>query len=508
MRIATRLKIIFYFSVGTLAVLIPALFWSFNEFKKAKDNDLIADQILTNVFERTSLRDDYLIYHSERARTQWHAKKESIDLLLSRASVRLTDTADKAILEEMRKNFDATVAIFSRLEKNTGKMRIASDNSFKDEELQKRLTSQILLKAYGLFDASNRLSDSTKARVEYTYRRFIAIIFLLVVLMALTTILNSTFISRILSRRLAALREGAEIISGGNLDYRIECRGSDEFVDLAKTINSMTENLKSLYTSLEGELAHRKKSATEIEKLNEYLEQYTLQLEAANRELEAFSYSVSHDLRAPLRHITGFVEMLDKRGTAGFDEKSRHYLEVISESAKKMGCLIDDLLSFSRMGRIEMMKTRTDMIRLVNEVRKELHLDGKETDVEFDIKPLPEVCCDPAMVRQVLINLIDNAVKFSRGRKPIRIEVNYQNDTPAETIFFIRDNGVGFDMKYVDKLFSLFQRLHSPEDFEGTGVGLANVQRIIHRHGGRTWAEGEPGKGATFYFSLPNFEED
>ena len=170
-----------------------------------------------------------------------------------------------------------------------------------------------------------------------------------------------------------------------------------------------------------------------------------------------------------------------------------------------MGNLIDDLLSFSRMGRIEMMKTRTDMVSLVNDVRKELRLDRKVTEIEFDIKPLPEVYGDPAMLKQVLINLIANAVKFSRGRTPIRIEINYR-DTPDETIFFVRDNGVGFDMKYVDKLFGLFQRLHSPEDFEGTGIGVANVRRIILRHGGKTWAEGALDKGATFYFSLPNIQ--
>ena len=251
MRMATRLKFSSYLSIGVLVILVPALVWSFNELKTAKDNDQLADQILKNVFERTSLRDDYLIYRSERVRLQWHAKKETIDRLLSKASVRLTGSADRAIMAEMRNNFDATVAIFSRLERNTAIMKPADDKSVLNEDLQKQLISQILLKAHGLYNESSRLNASTKARVEHTYKRFIALTFLLVVLVSLSTILNSTFINRILSRRLTTLREGAETISGGNLDYRIECRSSDEFVELAETINSMTENLQTLYSSLE-----------------------------------------------------------------------------------------------------------------------------------------------------------------------------------------------------------------------------------------------------------------
>jgi PAS domain S-box-containing protein len=226
------------------------------------------------------------------------------------------------------------------------------------------------------------------------------------------------------------------------------------------------------------------------------------QLEAANKELEAFSYTVSHDLRAPLRHLTGFVELLNKRATM-LDDKSRHYLEVIGGAASQMGCLVDDLLSFSRMGRSEMMRSQVDLRILLDEAIHDLRTDTKGRNILWDIKALPKVSGDPAMLKLVFVNLLSNAVKFSKMREQVVIEVGCDRTDGGETIVYVRDNGVGFDMKYVDKLFNLFQRLHRPEEFEGTGVGLANVRRIIHRHGGKTWAKGETGQGATIFFSLP-----
>jgi light-regulated signal transduction histidine kinase (bacteriophytochrome) len=233
------------------------------------------------------------------------------------------------------------------------------------------------------------------------------------------------------------------------------------------------------------------------------LNQNILQVEVANKELEAFSYSVSHDLRAPLRHITGFVELLYKRDLGALDEKSRHYLDVISESAQKMGILIDDLLAFSRIGRAEMKKTDIDFAQLVKGVLEELQAEVKDRDISWEIAPLPMLAGDPALLRLVMVNLIANALKFTRPRARARIEIGAVTDRPDEMLIYVRDNGVGFDMRYVDKLFGLFQRLHSGEEFEGTGIGLANVQRIIHRHGGRVWAEGALDGGAVFWFSLP-----
>lgn len=230
-----------------------------------------------------------------------------------------------------------------------------------------------------------------------------------------------------------------------------------------------------------------------------------MQLEAANKELEAFSYSVSHDLRAPLRHMTGFVELLGKREMDGLDEKSRHYLKVVSDSAQKMGCLIDDLLSFSRMGRAEMMKQSVDLKRLAQEAIEELSRDlPAERAIQWRVGDLPVVTGDRAMLRQVFANLFSNAVKYSRHVETALIEVDARTsqDNNGWTVS-VRDNGAGFDMKYVDKLFGLFQRLHAIEEYEGTGVGLANVRRIVARHGGRTWAEGELGRGAAIYFTLP-----
>jgi len=256
------------------------------------------------------------------------------------------------------------------------------------------------------------------------------------------------------------------------------------------------------------EALNRRRAEKRINELNTELSHHLLQVEAANKELEAFSYSVSHDLRAPLRHITGFVELLSEQALTALDDKSRHYLKVISEAAHKMGILIDDLLSFSRMGRAEMMKTRVDLGLLVREIIDDLEPETRGRDMVWEIAPLPVVVGDAAMLRQVLFNLIANALKFTRQRPQARIGIGAVNEHPDETTFYVRDNGVGFDMQYVDKLFGLFQRLHDPQEFEGTGVGLANVQRIILRHGGRIWAEGSPDNGAVFWFALPNRQED
>ncbi len=236
--------------------------------------------------------------------------------------------------------------------------------------------------------------------------------------------------------------------------------------------------------------------------VNRELLERTAQLEAANKELESFSYSVSHDLRAPLRHITGYALMLEKKAAAVLDETTLRYLNTISESAKQMGHLIDDLLSFSRIGRSEVKKTRIDLGYIVEGIVKDLAEETKERDIDWMIGELPEVLCDGPMLRLVFVNLISNAVKFTRPRPKAVIEVDCLPGLD-EFVFRVRDNGVGFDPKYEDKLFGVFQRLHHQDEFEGTGIGLANVRRIVHRHGGRTWAEGKLNMGATFYFSLP-----
>jgi PAS domain S-box-containing protein len=252
-----------------------------------------------------------------------------------------------------------------------------------------------------------------------------------------------------------------------------------------------------------------KRLEDQLRRRNKDLEFANAGLEAANRELEAFAYSVSHDLRAPLRHIDGFLELLDAKTRAALDEQSRHYLDSIFDAARKMGRLIDDLLSFSRMGRHAITVQRVQMAPLVRDVIREFAPDTAGRAVDWRIDDLPMVNGDAAMLRMVMANLIANALKFTRPREKARIEIGTLPGKDAETVIFVRDNGVGFDMAYADKLFGVFQRLHHADEFEGTGIGLANVRRIIDRHGGRVWAEGKVDRGATIYFSLPStFRED
>lgn len=251
------------------------------------------------------------------------------------------------------------------------------------------------------------------------------------------------------------------------------------------------------------DITERKRREQEIEDLNQELTRRSTALEAANKELEAFAYSISHDLRAPLRHMAGYGELLQRKASSLLDEKGNHFITMILDSAKRMGNLIDDLLSFSRIGRAETQKSFVNLAQLVKEVLEEVRREAPGREIHWNIGALPDFFGDRSMLRLVLVNLLSNAIKFTRTRPRAEIEVGCRRGDAGDLVVFVKDNGVGFDMKYASKLYGVFQRLHPAEAFEGTGIGLATVQRIIHRHSGKVWAEGAVDQGATFYFSIP-----
>jgi light-regulated signal transduction histidine kinase (bacteriophytochrome) len=259
-------------------------------------------------------------------------------------------------------------------------------------------------------------------------------------------------------------------------------------------------------TELQAEIAERKRAEEEIQRLNAELEQRVLertaQLEASLKETEAFSYTVSHDLRAPLRALDGFSSILLDEYAPQLPPEATRYLGIIGDSARQMGHLVDGLLAFSRLGRQSLDKQAIPTDELVQQALHSLRSEQEGRRIEISVGELPVCQGDPALLRQVWINLLSNALKFTRKQNVARVEIGCLTREDGMPVYFVKDNGVGFDMQYAHKLFGVFQRLHHTEEYEGSGVGLAIVQRIIHRHGGRVWAEGEVDKGATFYFTL------
>ncbi len=329
------------------------------------------------------------------------------------------------------------------------------------------------------------ISELSRGQVlapTWTYLRRMSLIAAIIVLVGA---FGAWWVSRGITDPLRDLTTAAAAISSGDLAQRVNVPGDDELGRLGNSFNMMAGELQRARTDLETQVVERTRALSET-----------------NAELEAFSYSVSHDLRAPLRAIHGFARILLEDHGAGMDGEAKRVLGVIDENTRRMGELIDDLLSFSRLGRKEIETARVDMAELVRGVVEEVRRHAGDRSLEITVGALPPVRGDRNMLRQAVMNLLDNAAKFTRKRAPGRIEVGHQ-DNGAEAVYYVKDNGAGFDPRYASKLFGVFQRLHRAEEFEGTGVGLAIVQRVVSRHGGRVWAEGKLDAGATFYFTLP-----
>ena len=296
-------------------------------------------------------------------------------------------------------------------------------------------------------------------------------------------------------------RESGEVIRGA---FR-HVKKSGEPIDIEGVGHLVNWRGRPARLVMLNDVTERRRTQQELERLNRELEDRvrsrTEQLEAANKELEAFSYSVSHDLRAPVRHIDGFVKLLE-RELPPATEKTAHYLRTIAASSQRMAALIDDLLALSRTGRAPLDMRNVQLGQLVDEVIVELKPDLARRKLEWRVAPLPAVRGDPSLLRVLLQNLLDNAVKYTQPQRAAVVEIGALRLDDGDTAVYVRDNGVGFDMRYADRLFGVFQRLHRAEEFEGSGIGLATARRVVHRHGGRIWGEGEPGRGACFYFTI------
>lgn len=363
---------------------------------------------------------------------------------------------------------------------------------FSDEQLVMFRRIVFLNREAGTVSIEADLDELTSRRNEY-----IGITMAVWLVSLIAALLMSWLSQHTVSGPITQLASIARTVSTGK-DYSVRAVVSGrahEIAVLSESFNDMLAQIQQRDRSLSQ--AH--------EELEARVRLRTAELDAANKELEAFSYSVSHDLRAPLRHVVGFAGLLEAHAKDALDQQGHKYLQTIAAAATRMGRLIDDLLSFSRIGRSQLVLQHVSLTTLTHDAIKEVTVEGSVASrtIEWHVRDLPDAEGDPAMLRLVMINLLSNAVKYTAPRDVAVIEVGVNGAQPGETVVFVRDNGVGFDMQYAHKLFGVFQRLHGSDEFEGTGVGLANVGRIIHRHGGRVWAEGQVDQGATFYFSLP-----
>ena len=479
MRLRRRFQINTLASIAAILALSLALGWSLRESRKASEAEDLATRLQQEILERGIVRDNYLLHREERAKSQRLMKSARIAALLQQGEERF-DGGDRQALREMSTLNDRSNALFAETVRS-------HDESVRDESrreaslaLQERVASRMMLLSYELYGRAKRLAQSASERTDATRRRMVLQAIVLIGAVLTITVANAMLAGRLIERRITRLRDGAGRVAAGHLDHRLNIAGNDELAELGAAYDAMTARLQGL---------------------NEELRARVAQLEDANRELDAFAHSVSHDLRAPLRAIDGFSKAVLMDQAEKLDPQGKQDLERVRKAAQHMARLIDDLLKLSRVSRAQLGRVPLDLGRLARSTFDELRRAEPARRVDATIAPDLRAEGDPDLLQVVLDNLLGNAWKFSSRREHAHIELGIA-EARGERAFFVRDDGAGFDMTYVGKLFGAFQRLHPMNEFEGTGIGLATVQRIVHRHGGKVWAESTVGQGATFYFTL------
>ncbi len=628
MKIKNRLRLNTLISLGTVILILFSLIWSFREIVIAERNMAIVDDMQKVAFERTMLRDEYILYKGNRSKTQWHAKSETLRDLIVQADSRFDKEEDRALLRNVRKDFDLTFATMSGvMEGNAGLDRgINKKPGFSDAE--QRMISQVFLKAYSLIDNITRLHESIQKKEINTRNSGLLIIMFTLLCGVIAIIANSTLIDWSVTKRIASLGKGVALIGAGDLDHRIAVEGDDELTALALASNEMASKLQQSYTSmtnLEKEIELRKRveedlqasetrlseaqkmaqlgywiwdvrtgnvewsdevytifhldpdkftphidlilalspwpenqardkelmrktmesrekgeyeqkflrpdgsigyyystfqgkydedgsltsivgtvlDITERKKAEAILAATMADLKRSNEELQQFAYVASHDLQEPLRMVSSYTQLLADRYKGRLDERADKYIEYAVDGAVRMQRLINDLLDFSRVGTRAMPIETTDCNAVLKEALGNLAAMIDEHRAIITHEALPSVHADASQLVLVFQNLISNAVKFHGVDLP-NVHVSAQDQGP-EWVFSIKDNGLGIDQKYADKIFLLFQRLHTRQEYPGTGMGLAICKRIIQRHGGRLWFESVPGGGSTFFFTIPKY---
>ena len=486
MRIRTQFFITMLLFGVVLAAIAASAIITNQRVETAREQERFASSIARGASELSYLANDYVIYRESQQLERWQTRFASFSNDVS--SLRVADPEQQALVHDIQANtgrledvFNSVVAAVGNTSRQAGTI---------DPALLQVSWSRMAVQSQALVSDASRLSQLLDSQVSQLQRINIIVIIALIGVSVAYFMLNYLMTQRRALRGLARLQAGIAVVASGDLDFKIEERGNDEIGGLSRAFNRMTADLKTVTASkadLEKEISERKRIQSE--------------LEASNKELEAFSYSVSHDLRAPLRSMEGFSGALLEDYADKLDEQGKQYLKYVQESSDLMGHLIDDLLKLSRVTRSEMNYERVNLSELAGNIVAELEKVEPDRKVEVSIAPDIMVYGDRNLLRLALENLLGNAWKFSSKTDSPGIEVGAAWHDGKQA-YFIRDNGVGFDMNYADKLFKPFQRLHTASEFAGTGIGLATVQRIIRRHGGEVWAESTAGEGATFYFTL------
>ncbi|OHD20195.1 MAG: hypothetical protein A2Y38_03640 [Spirochaetes bacterium GWB1_59_5] len=509
MRIKSALTLSTFLSiiiVLTLGITTSA----FNlQIRKVTAHLAMTRNMKATIAQRSILGVEFYIRGENRPLEQANLETERLESLFEQMRESFEEAEHASILLEMVSTNDSYVKLFDQFKSSIHAGIDKESGGRPHSDYEKTLYSQIQLKSYMLQALAESLETWHLRRIDslntwttmiFSISLFILIIFVLV---------NSIWISNKLSTGVERLRQGATLLGGGDLTHRLSIFPEDEIADVAREINMMAESLAISFTSirnLEHEVAQREQAEGEIRSINAGLEERiaarTAQLESVNKELEAFAYSVAHDLRAPLRSIDGFTRILQEEYEPVFDDEARRLLGIIRASSVKMDSMIHSLLELTRTGKSEFSPTDLDMRSLAIQVFAECSDPELVASFEFDAGALPDAFGDRLMMERVWLNLLSNAVKYSAHSPVRRIEVRGNVDD-GMNVYSVRDHGAGFDQRYVGKLFGTFHRLHCESEFAGSGIGLSIVKKIIERHGGAVWAEGRVNDGATFSFSLP-----